>query len=40
MKPKNAYLAISPRYVKQDASGLRPFQRQTLEAIIMESYYA
>ena len=26
-------LQISPRYVKQDADGLRPFQRQALEAI-------
>ena len=26
-------IVLSPRYVKQDADGLRPFQRQALEAI-------
>jgi hypothetical protein len=26
-------LIIGPRYVKQDTSGLRPFQREALEAI-------
>ena len=30
MKP---FLTISPRYVKQEAGGLRPFQREALEAI-------
>jgi hypothetical protein len=31
---KQTVISIGPRYVKQDASGLRPFQRQALEAIM------
>lgn len=27
------FIKISPRYVKQDENGLRPFQREALEAI-------
>lgn len=34
------FIKIGPRYVKQDEHGLRPFQREALEATSVEINHA
>lgn len=40
MKPIKRFIKIGPRYVKQDEDGLRPFQCQGLEAVLVEINHA